>query len=293
MAKESAQEDSARDDSAQDDSESEGVAAEGGASRESAKRRTALPSVSVWAAPPKERKRGTAPSGLTRQKIVRAAIALLDAEGEAGFSMRRLATELGVTPMSVYWYVDNKSDLLELALDEALGEMRIAPLTEETDWRDHLRAMAHEYRAFYQRHLWAVRIAGEVLPLGPNALFFSTSAISAIERTGLPPEQYVAVLGLVFQFVYGFATSEGQQMIRIRAAGVTEDAYMQEVRDLAAHVDETFVENSDRISPPVEGEPMAAKRNRYFADSLELALDGIEARVVRDTAGPAARSARR
>jgi AcrR family transcriptional regulator len=195
--------------------------------------------------------------------------------------MRRLATELGVTPMSVYWYVDNKADLLELALDEALGEMRIPPLTEDTHWRDHLLAMALEYRAFYQRHLWAVRVAGDVLPLGPNALFFSTSALGAIGDTGLPPEQYAGVLGLVFQFVYGFATSEGQQAIRVRSSGMTEDEYIDQVRGLAARVDETFVEHADLVSPPVAGETPADRRDRQFADALEIALDGIEARVRR------------
>ncbi|MEZ0068153.1 AcrR family transcriptional regulator [Streptacidiphilus sp. MAP12-20] len=241
----------------------------------------AMPHVSVWVAPPKERKRGTAPSGLSRQRIVRAAVELLDAEGEQGFSMRRLAADLGVTPMSVYWYVDNKGELLELALDEALGEMRIPPLPEDGDWREHLRVMAHEYRGFYRRHLWATRVAGEVLPLGPNALFFSTSALGAVGRTALPPEEYAGVLGLLFQFVYGFATSEVQALIRVRESGLTEQEYLDQVVSLAGRVDQRFVEHAELINPPDAGESPAAKRDHHFTESLDIALDGIEARVRR------------
>jgi AcrR family transcriptional regulator len=241
----------------------------------------AAPQVSVWVRPPRERKRGTAPSGLSRQRIVRAAIELLDAEGDQGFSMRRLAAELGVTPMSVYWYVDNKGELLELALDEALGEMRIPPLGEDSDWREHLRVMANEYRDFYRRHLWATRVAGEVLPLGPHALFFSTSAIAAAERTGLPREQYAGALGLLFQFVYGFATSEAQQLIRVRESGLSEDEYYEAVVGLAAEIDRRHVDNVERMTFPEAGETLAAKRDYNFAESLELALDGIESRIRR------------
>lgn len=50
---------------------------------------------------------------------------MLDAEGLAKFSMRRLAAELNVTAMSVYWYVDTKDDLLELALDAVFGELEL------------------------------------------------------------------------------------------------------------------------------------------------------------------------
>src|SRR4051812_682970 len=69
--------------------------------------------------------RGGQPSGLDRDRITGATVRLLDAEGLARFSMRRLAAELNVTAMSVYWYVDTKDDLLELALDAAYGEMRL------------------------------------------------------------------------------------------------------------------------------------------------------------------------
>ncbi|MGW5098058.1 TetR/AcrR family transcriptional regulator [Streptomyces nodosus] len=60
---------------------------------------------------------------LDQGQIVAAALQMLDAEGLGDFSMRKLATELNVTPMAIYWHVDSKDDVLELALDAAYGEL--------------------------------------------------------------------------------------------------------------------------------------------------------------------------
>lgn len=81
---------------------------------------------SVWTEHRTSRgRRGSQPAGLDRGRIVDAAVRLLDAEGLAKFSMRRLAAELDVTAMSIYWYIDTKDDLLELALDAAFGTLRL------------------------------------------------------------------------------------------------------------------------------------------------------------------------
>src|SRR5689334_13654670 len=71
------------------------------------------------------------PSGLDRARITGASVRLLDTDGLARFSMRRLAAELNVTAMSLYWYVDTKDDLLELALDAANGELRLPDPDDE------------------------------------------------------------------------------------------------------------------------------------------------------------------
>ncbi|MFB6823065.1 TetR/AcrR family transcriptional regulator [Streptomyces virginiae] len=74
-------------------------------------------------------RRSEAPSGLDRERITTATVRLLDADGAARFSMRRLAAGLGVTAMSLYRYVGTKQDLLELALDSVLGELELPPET--------------------------------------------------------------------------------------------------------------------------------------------------------------------
>jgi AcrR family transcriptional regulator len=236
------------------------------------------PGVSVWLAPPKERRRGTAPAGLNRDRIVRAAVALLDADGVQAFSMRRLATALEVTAMSVYWYVDTKDDLLELALDEVLGELRIPPFGADDDWRAHLRTLAHQYRRCFQNHPWAAQLATQFLAVGPNALFFSTSAIGAMTRSGLPGDQLAGALGLLFQFTYGFAMVESQWALRVRASGMDEDDFHRRVFGIVAQVDARFLENEDLVAAHTDG-GVAAARDRQFEAGLDLALAGVEAAI--------------
>src|SRR3954471_24105551 len=125
---------------------------------------------------------GGQPSGLDRDRITEVTVRLLDAEGPAKFSMRRLAAELNVTAMSVYWYVDTKDDLLELALDAAFGEMRLAAADADRDWRDQLRALAAEYRALLVRHPWLSPLAGRFLNIGPNSLAFSRVVQQVVRR---------------------------------------------------------------------------------------------------------------
>ncbi|MFJ1709663.1 TetR/AcrR family transcriptional regulator [Kitasatospora sp. NPDC088346] len=237
------------------------------------------PSVSVWVAPPEGRRRGSAPAGLSRDGIVRAAVALLDADGIQAFSMRKLAAGLDVTPMSVYWYVDNKDELLELALDDALGEMRVPPLAEDdTDWRHHLRTLAHEYRRCIQQHPWAAQLSGRFLAIGPNAVLFSTSAVAAVTRSGLAGDRLAGALGLVLQFAYGFALAESQWLLRVRATGGDEDELHRVVHGIAGRADARLLENTDLVSREVEG-GVAAARDRQFEHGLEMALAGIEAAV--------------
>src|SRR6478752_2307997 len=102
--------------------------------------------VSVWLdrRTPSRTRKADQPAGLDRDRITAASVRLLDADGLAKFSMRRLAADLDVTAMSLYWYVDTKDDLLELALDTVYAE--IAPPREDADWRDRLRELARSYR---------------------------------------------------------------------------------------------------------------------------------------------------
>src|SRR4051794_24426918 len=74
---------------------------------------------------------------LSREQIVRAAIAIADADGVQALTMRRLATDLGTAAMSLYRHVFNKEDLLDLMLDRAFGE--IALPAHSGDWRTDLR----------------------------------------------------------------------------------------------------------------------------------------------------------
>ncbi|MPY62171.1 TetR/AcrR family transcriptional regulator [Streptomyces spongiae] len=231
--------------------------------------------------------RGGQPSGLDRDRITAVAVALLDAEGLPKFSMRRLATELNVTAMSVYWYVDTKDDLLELALDAVFGEMRVPaaiPGDEEestADWRDQLRELAVEYREVLVRHPWVSTLAGNFLNIGPNYLEFSFAVQRVIRRTGLPMSEQTGAISAVFQFVYGFGTIEGHFVERCAAAGVSEDEYFSEAMAAVTQAPRIshVMEGSKALMEARGGDTVAEMFERDFSTALEIVIGGIEARV--------------
>ncbi|MFI6003798.1 TetR/AcrR family transcriptional regulator [Streptomyces sp. NPDC051366] len=156
------------------------------------------------------RRRTEAPSGLDRERITGATVRLLDAEGLARFSMRRLAAGLGVTAMSLYWYVDTKHDLLELALDRALGELplpRTAPAEPvapvRDGWPGRLRSLACGYRRLLAQHPWVAPLTAAYPNIGPHARAFDSALQRLLEATGLAGACRTGAHLAVSQFLHG------------------------------------------------------------------------------------------
>ncbi|CAM5636160.1 TetR/AcrR family transcriptional regulator OS=Streptomyces alboniger OX=132473 GN=CP975_17070 PE=4 SV=1 [Streptomyces alboniger] len=229
-------------------------------------------------------RKGDQPSGLDRERITGATVRLLDAEGLAKFSMRRLATELNVTAMSVYWYVDTKDDLLELALDAVCGSMRIPdPQAAPEDWRDQLRALAEEYRALLIRHAWVSPLVGRFLNIGPNWLAFAVAIQHTVRNSGLPPYAQNGAISAVFQFVYGFGTIEGHFIARCAEAGLSQDEYYREAvgtvhHELATH---EVLESANELIAARGGDTVEEMWHRDFTIALDLMIAGIEALLAR------------
>ncbi|MGW0915939.1 TetR/AcrR family transcriptional regulator [Streptomyces sp. NPDC002784] len=224
---------------------------------------------------------GGQPSGLDRDRITEVSVRLLDAEGLTKFSMRRLAAELNVTAMSVYWYVDTKDDLLELALDTVYGELRLPDPEADEDWRDQLRTLAREYRALLVRHPWISPLAGTYLNIGPNSLAFSRVVQRVIRRTGLPAEGVTGAISAVFQFVYGYGTIEGHFFARVQDAGMTPDAYFQHAMTTVSETPSTaeVVHEAKDIMAARGGDTVEEMLERDFVFALDLLVAGIEAMV--------------
>ncbi|WP_460067500.1 TetR/AcrR family transcriptional regulator [Streptomyces sp. YKOK-I1] len=244
------------------------------------------PHHSVWLEG-KARRRGRGggqPSGLDRTRITEVTVRLLDAEGLAKFSMRRLAAELNVTAMSVYWYVDTKDDLLELALDATFEGMELPdPSKKDEDWRDQLRALARSYRALLVRHPWVSPLAGTFLNIGPNNLAFSRAVQQIVRRTGLPTHGLAAATSSVFQFVYGFGTIEGHFIARSAAVGLTPDAYFRQALTTVTQAPQAadVVKESEDIMAARGGDTVEEMWERDFAYALDLLIAGIEAMAAR------------
>jgi AcrR family transcriptional regulator len=144
---------------------------------------------------------------ISPEAIVEAAIKLLDAEGLAALSMRRLAEELGTGAASLYWHVGSKDGLLDLVLDQLIGEQHV-PDPDPARWQEQLKEVARTMRSVSLRHPYLVRISIGRVPMGPNALRYSERVLAIMQAAGLPPRLAVQGYLLLISTVNGFTVDE-------------------------------------------------------------------------------------
>jgi AcrR family transcriptional regulator len=149
---------------------------------------------------------------LSRDKIAAAAIAVADAEGFASVSMRRIAEDLGVGTMSLYYYVKTKADLIGAMDDAIMAEVLVPSLP--TNWRPALVAIATRTRDAFMRHPWALHSMLSVAP-GVNAMRHFEQCLEALAETALTTREKFTLLATVDDFVFGYALREAATQKKI------------------------------------------------------------------------------
>lgn len=124
----------------------------------------------------------TRPPPLTRARVVRAALRLVDERGLAALTMRALATELEVSPMALYNHVRDKEELLDLMLDLMLGEVDCSPT--EGDYLNQLRDLVCRFHQALAAHHHLAQVYGNQVRLGPHGLKIIERAISLLLQAG-------------------------------------------------------------------------------------------------------------
>ena len=141
---------------------------------------------------------------LTRQAIARTALAILDEEGAAALTVRRLAGRLGVQSPSLYNHVSSKDEILDAVIELIDEEIDTACL-DDPDWRRGMTAFARSYRAAFRAHPQALAlIAREAVETEP-ALRAYDSALGALLRAGWSPERSLQLLASIEYLVLGSA----------------------------------------------------------------------------------------
>jgi AcrR family transcriptional regulator len=157
------------------------------------------PAELAWNAPAPDAGRG-----LTRDAIVAAAVAIADRDGLTAVSIRRVAAELGIRPMSIYTHIASKDDLVDLMLDEVIGEV-LLPEPLPDNWREALRQIAHRSHDAFVAHTWTLEAFGQRPRFGPNTLRHVEQSLAAVSLTGLDEEAAAIVLGVVDEYTLGHA----------------------------------------------------------------------------------------
>ncbi len=233
------------------------------------------------------RERGAQPSrrdrGLSRAEIVAAAIAVADAEGPDAISMRRIARELRAGPMSLYWHVGSKEELLDLMLESIQAEVE-AP-EPSGDWRADLRAFARRTRAGMLRHRWAMEFLGGRPPSGPNDARNLERLLGMLDGLDLDARTTMDILGTLGTYVIGAVIREAQETRGQRDQELAEaDLTTDELQAERERYRKWFEASGryPRIARLIEAgiDPDDPEtRDERFEFGLDCVLDGIAARL--------------
>jgi AcrR family transcriptional regulator len=145
---------------------------------------------------------------LTRERILGAALRIVDEEGLEALSMRRLAADLGVNPMSIYYHLPGKRAVVSGLVEVVFSQMRMPP-SEGLPWQERVRAYAHAYRGIVRSHpALALQIVSDAAAVSDAVLLGGEPLYEALEEAGLPLAMIVRAADSLVDFVHGFALGE-------------------------------------------------------------------------------------
>jgi AcrR family transcriptional regulator len=145
-------------------------------------------------------------SPLSRERVLETAVTLADRHGLESLSMRKLADELSVAAMSLYYHVPNKVELIDGMIDIVFGE--IEPPSLDVGWKTAMRRRAVSTRDALSRHRWAVgRMEGRTTH-GPANLRLHNDVLGCLRAAGFSLEMTVHAYSVQDAYIYGFALQE-------------------------------------------------------------------------------------
>jgi len=195
--------------------------------------------------------------GLDQDRIVEAALELLDRDGLVGVTTRRLAERLGVRSPSLYWHIRDRDLLLGLLSDRIVADARWPE--PSSGWRATAEGLMREYLRCLLAHRDAARVVAGRPPMGPNRLRGAEMLLRALLSAGLGELEAIDAGLVLTTYVVGFALE--QQAAELSAAGNMQ-------------TDPDRYPTLARLSKAVPAAGWAR-----FEEGLRLILDGVQSRL--------------
>jgi AcrR family transcriptional regulator len=235
----------------------------------------------VWDRPVPARR--PAPGPLTRERIVRAAVALADKRGLEGVSLRKVAAKLNVGPMRIYAYTSTKEGLLDLMVDDVYREIAETPPVR-SDWRDALRSIARRTRKAAKRHTWFVDLLGGRAHLGPNALAHLEGSLAALAGTrGFEDiDTALHALRIVNAYVVGAIRGEASELRAELQTGMSKSAWQEATWP---YLERAIATGRFPMIAKVVKEAHHPSPDAAFETGLEWVIDGIAAALMKHQRG--------
>ena len=197
---------------------------------------------------------------LKPERIVEKALELIEREGLAGFSFRKLAGSLHCEAMSIYYHYPSKAHLFDALVAHCLGNFRWLP--DDAHWRDALRHVLVEFRKVAHQHPAFFQFLALYRMNSREGLAMLESIVGIFLRAGFPPEQSAVYFRLLSYYVTGAALDETSGYAKGPSAAepVSNDIVARDFPNVAS------------VGPYFS----AKSFDQTFFAGVDLLLDGIE-----------------
>jgi AcrR family transcriptional regulator len=211
-------------------------------------------------------------SPLSRERILGAAIAFVDARGLTALTMRRLGTELGVEAMSLYHHVANKDDLLDAIVDAVTREIEVPP--DDADWKEAIRRTAISSHEVFLRHRWACSLMMRRARVSPERMQWMEALLRTLREAGFSADMTHHAYHALDSHITGFTLwqvsmpFETKEELVDLAEGFLKEIPADEYPYVIEHAEQHIA-------------PSSRDGKTEFEFGLDLILDGLER--LRDT----------
>lgn len=204
---------------------------------------------------------------LSRERVLAAAVVLVDEGGLGALTMRALGHRLDVEAMSLYNHVANKDDILDGVVDIVVSEIDLP--SDSADWKEAMRRRAISARTVFARHPWASGLIDSRQTSGPARLRYFDWVLGTLRRAGFSLDAAAHAFSVLDSYIYGF----GRQQLNLSTdSDVSPEEMAEEFRQAIPpgkypYLTEMVVD----YAIPVGLDPGAD-----FDFGLTLILDGLE-----------------
>lgn len=210
---------------------------------------------------------------VTPERIADAALSVIDSQGLDGLTVRALAQELGLGTMTLYWYVQNKDEILDLVSDRLLAGI-VFP-TAELDWRIAAREGAIAVRAALLRHPNAVAVMVNRGSFGPNGIELIERSVAVFRAAGFSNDDAADAYFTFSNFVTGFCTFQTSSTVLASHPGLDMRTYGQMLHAYIESLPADRYPNVHAAAPRI----FTASLDERFEFGIDCLIAGFEARL--------------
>jgi AcrR family transcriptional regulator len=221
---------------------------------------------------------------LSRRRVLRAAVGLIDRDGLDSLTMRRLAQEVGVEAMSLYHHVANKEavfdGIVEVVLEEimAAADKAEAPPPEE-DWQAALRARILAAREVFLRHRWAPQVLQTRTTTSPAVIAYYDHVVAVLRAGGFSFDLAHRALHVLGSRALGFA----QELFQPGGAPTADAEAAAMMAQMADRFPNIVGMLADAVHDDPDGTLGFCDDQFEFEFALDLILEGLERRRAADS----------